>query len=134
MQRLGGRRWSATREIAVPTRRAASLRLQFPQRVCLYTCGCRRSDAIRIPEAASGLPVDRLAEPLDVADGEEPPDARVGGAVVAITFHRRDVIRTTHAVEANLAIGLHACQHVSLPVVVEGLDELLRGPAHVAKV
>src|SRR5262245_4303283 len=78
--------------------------------------------------------VGRLAQPLQVADREEPADARVGWSVVAVALHRRHVVGPGHALEADVAVGAHALEHVRLALVVEDLDELLRRAAHVAQV
>src|SRR5919201_841353 len=71
------------------------------------------------------LGVDRLAQAADVADRVQPAVRRVARPVVGVAGDGRHMVGSQHAVEADVAPGLHARQQIGLAVVVPGLFELL---------
>src|SRR5579859_874393 len=85
------------------------------------------------PPAGSRPAIGRLHQATDISDGMQPPQAGVAGHVVGLARQGRHMVRPQHALEADIAIGAHAGQHVGWPIIVEGFLKIVRRAAHVAE-
>ena len=77
------------------------------------------------------LRIDGVNQSLQIAYGEELRETTTTG-MFGIA-HPGIVIRTTHPIIVNVAVGSHALGHVSFPIVVERFRKVIWRASHIAE-